>query len=1218
LLLSESVVVGTPINVSSITIQGPQGVIPRQSIQLTAPSLPAITCFTPIGYIWESNSLLVDDWSKSGQSITVDESIVPYDGGALEFSLYGVYNRTGTNNSVIILLSSLAFAVKASEPVVVITGPSAATTVVGSSFVIDLSQSYDPEGTNKSSWNFSCTCQAYSGSCSSVSASITVNNITLTASVPGLYSINIQLNIGSRSANATFVFQVTQDASAVPQVNIVSSIGSIANLQNQLVLEAQVNQLVPSKQITFQWSAYKLVNGAKISLNSTTFFATSISQPKVAIRPQELEISTQYMISLSSWFNGSSGVSSLFTIFSTGAPPNIGTFIVSPNNGISLSTQFNLYASNWSSNNGNTYLKYSFEYFNEKSQQYEVMASFINSITPAVSLVLPPGSKSSNNLPLALRVTDIYGNEAVQYQTVNVLPLGSNVNLLQVLQSQLTDIIQEMLTDTNAVQQLSVIASMLDPTIEGMQSLQQQLLSTVGNAINAGGAFSASDAISLLSLITSQTTLLDSSSINTSLNQLINLLQGYTNGIPLSMINSTANLLSNCFNGSNELISEQFLNATKLFASKILQDLLPSEAPIIVQAPKFHMILLVTTGANAVGNYTTMNGNQVQILESSVLNSYYNQDVGVQIVTFNGADDNPYEWASSDNPSSTILEFQLTDINGNKIPLDNVGITLVTSDQNNTNQQVCKFFNEKKAMWDTFGCRVGSLSKDFVTCLCNHTTSFASFILYDSSVDNNTPYDVGAYIFSIIYSIVFMIISLGLLTYCFIMHQRQPLKSRFIAPYIGLTAIIVESILQGIIRNSLLLAPVRYYKALNALSYLITTTVNPLNLMALFVFTWQMARYMLLRHVYNIIDIAPKTTVLIFKALTSKLLYGILAALVAIAVFIYYFISSLVIGIPKGINVKAATTFQSASYMAMAFALAILITILFFADFIVNVVQEVKTMKTKHEGSRNSNEGLVNPQKEKSAAHLENIVKFASDFFGSNDPLKFRIDSLVMMIAVAVIMPISYIIGFYQLFDSTKSPGVIIVTSVFDMLHIALKIIAFAGSVSIFTVLQSLPSSRIYLLTPEEVIDSSETSKLISSVLLDPVGYQYLAKFAKAEFSVENLIFWTELNKLIEIFATLSSTDRFNSLEQLHKDFIADRSIYEVNLEAALKKAAKIVIAKGEEATIEEGQKLLKKLYNGVLTNISDTFCRFSNTKAYTEYLEAKKMTATLIELGMQ
>jgi hypothetical protein len=68
-----------------------------------------------------------------------------------------------------------------------------------------------------------------------------------------------------------------------------------------------------------------------------------------------------------------------------------------------------------------------------------------------------------------------------------------------------------------------------------------------------------------------------------------------------------------------------------------------------------------------------------------------------------------------------------------------------------------------------------------------------------------------------------------------VLRDAQPLSSRFIAPFIGISAIIIASVLNGIIRNVLLLGldTSDDTKTMNILFYVIMLTANPLMILAM-------------------------------------------------------------------------------------------------------------------------------------------------------------------------------------------------------------------------------------------------------------------------------------------------------------------------------------------------------------------------------------------------
>ncbi|KAG2378023.1 hypothetical protein C9374_008645 [Naegleria lovaniensis] len=137
----------------------------------------------------------------------------------------------------------------------------------------------------------------------------------------------------------------------------------------------------------------------------------------------------------------------------------------------------------------------------------------------------------------------------------------------------------------------------------------------------------------------------------------------------------------------------------------------------------------------------------------------------------------------------------------------------------------CKYYNETFMKWQSDGCHMTTidtrLNSSTITCSCHHTTRFSAFVEYVNIPLQERPIQSSLAIAHMIFSSIFVCMMVIILILLMVLRKSQPVKSRFITPYLALISLLVENVFIGIISKSILLASNDRTSAMNTMN---TTT----------------------------------------------------------------------------------------------------------------------------------------------------------------------------------------------------------------------------------------------------------------------------------------------------------------------------------------------------------------------------------------------------------
>jgi hypothetical protein len=338
------------------------------------------------------------------------------------------------------------------------------------------------------------------------------------------------------------------------------------------------------------------------------------------------------------------------------------------------------------------------------------------------------------------------------------------------------------------------------------------------------------------------------------------------------------------------------------------------------------------------------NGNTSVILPRNLTAILENPLLSYAVTTYNRdpyvADDDNEK--SSDGLMSTVLELLLRDEFGNRIELrnlpDNNNILvqleniIATSDGDLT--FICKSWDEALLEWTTDGCQVLDVDHEHVNCGCDHTGIYAAF----THSDELPPVNVPSYSIEVVMNTFYVAVCTFALVKLTIMRDKQPVKSRFIAPYLGVIGIIADSLVEGLAKNLLyLFVSEKHANLVSILHYITWLTANPLVILAMFVYLWQQIRYIAYKNLYHLMAseklVRPNYVMQVLQILVSKALFATVTLLVFL--FVELFFASLVgvsIGIPR--LETTASNVQAISYAVFVIVLGICIIVTIVVDLI--------------------------------------------------------------------------------------------------------------------------------------------------------------------------------------------------------------------------------------------------------------------------------------------
>jgi hypothetical protein len=1165
-----------------------------------------------------------------------------------EFNLSQLIGTAYNHRKPIVLNSQIpVIHVAVSNPVAIISGKQSRTTSINVPMSFDGKNSYDAEtnGTSCSSYYWTCSPQSMCLNQSSVSQ--VDSSFKFTSN--GTFTVTLRCGVDSRFgyANASVVVY----SAPVPDVTIASGTPATISRRNKLSVSVDVYPVEYDK-MDFLWKLTQLNPDTIVPLNSTNLKSPTATGKNLIIREDSLESGNSYRIAVYVKFKSEQVfIASDSIVFKTSSAPRGGVISVLPPNGTTLVTKFSVTTSDWIVEPDEYPLVYILEYYNQAKAAFIPlrMASSISSLVT----YLPPGFsgrrrrvQDDTDLQLYISVQNVYGDSARIPYSVQVQPLSA-ADMLVAVSNALANLNNQdpetILNDLPTIVETASTGTQLD---SDSQTKFLQFLSKTGVPTSEAAVNSQ---VALLESITSSDAEMTEEAQEIALNMIGNILTS-PNAVTIVSRDATDSIVTVVSNVARSSLStkssEEMSQKTVLIVSSVgtlsFKKLAVGEEPDTFTSKNIDMMFQSNTASDLQDLQIKEQTQSRRLLASDdalvtipPLDILANNTdpLYVEFVKFkNGM--NPYAYsASSANLTSAVLNFRLLQSSGSqfvKLPLHDLENPLVFKLQKKNlskknNVYSCRSWDESNSTqteWNTNGCILAGETDDYVVCNCTHTTSFAAFEQFTASSDTTSPLKRGVFIFSIIYYCIIGILTIVTMVTVIIFRNAQPIRSRHIVPYIGLTAILAEVIIQGITRNSMLLGldVKTHWKQLNGISYAVVCIVSPLGLMALSVYLWQMLRYIFMKRMMNLMIYGSEVNVLrMFRLLTSKLVFIGIVCTVGIVSALYFVILS-IIGGSSAMNPLDNSILQSVSYWILEIVIAACIIGVFVFDLSVVQFTEFKKKQIMETAQQDSS-GVFTIQKSKSSSPYS-FMHWMRVHFISNDPLLFRMESVFMVLSIVALV-VAFILGLIENFSFINlgqefDTPLVVGRVIFDVIYISLRLLVFGGFTSIVCIRNKLRMMKSVTIVEQasQTRSPEEQYGILEHLMRSQHGLQVFKEYCVKEMSLENVLLWKELDIITP--AIMTPQERHDLMQKLNTNYIARNSPYEVNIDGETRKQWNLLLKKQshEDEDLEKYLKVIKKVSLSVMNNCGDTFSRFSDTVEYKAYLRNVEMESQLQTFG--
>jgi hypothetical protein len=326
------------------------------------------------------------------------------------------------------------------------------------------------------------------------------------------------------------------------------------------------------------------------------------------------------------------------------------------------------------------------------------------------------------------------------------------------------------------------------------QSVVEQLLSKIQSVVQSSSSDNRNLFPDVIEMITRNTTLLSDNGRQQTLKLTQEIMNPSSQVATLSIAKVLSNVADTDF--SNSQTSQLFTETMSIFVTGILSTKRLSDPVTVIDTTNFKLIVKLDNKSNIENSvYNTTDGNSVVIPRLYNVKTTYNDTIGVTIIQYNHS---PYNFSTIYRVDNPVVDVKLYN-NQSIIPLRDLSDPIMLTIQNKQTNKceakeidtLCAYWNVTNLEWQSDGCSLTNKSSTEFICACNHTTSFSAFILYEhcAHINRNTAIN------SIAWNALYIVICIPLLVIIIILRNTQPLRSRFIAPFIGICAILLDSIL---------------------------------------------------------------------------------------------------------------------------------------------------------------------------------------------------------------------------------------------------------------------------------------------------------------------------------------------------------------------------------------------------------------------------------------
>jgi hypothetical protein len=901
--------------------------------------------------------------------------------------------------------------------------------------------------------------------------------------------------------------------------------------------------------------------------------------------------------------------------------------------GTALKTLFTLSAIGWTKRYTEEFV-YIFSYYDNTAKRFVPLAT--NS-EGTVTTTLPVGYGSKHKLKLQLTVKNNWDDSQSVSQDVVIVSRSiqddaiaiSSISLKLITSSNETDFITGTIAvaayiNQNAYRITGATKAVFQGVINELLEHTSTLISN--STLGQMNETTLLQQIAVVDVLTKASTIISDQGKEKALDIMRNVISlakadnGTTSTVTigLSTYKEIAHVISNVVGGgfSNEQVATKTILTANEMARAILNQKLVTEEASSVVSDNFELVVK-SDRAHAFDNSrietTNSDTGSINVVQIPGNFAYDVVPEGSDVVSYTMLvfKKNPFQYAQAQQQrdiASSVVDLTFHHENGSAIAVRNLTAPLQLMISKPKRCDVlgeratftCRYWDEEHNVWSTDGCYwVPEASTDsVVACHCNHTTSFSAFILHKGKCPEKTP---GMSISGIVFNTAYIALCVPILIALFITRNTQPVRSRFIAPFVGIIAILVDSILQGWINNSLALA--EQWSAMDAFSYVIMLTANPLAVSALFVFLWQQIRFVLFQNIYYLMGSSAslhKKIMILCRIITSKLIFCLTTLTIAGFVMCYFAALVAVAATRKtGIQTDRVITAQAVSFASFILVIALGIALMLMVDVFMSFRRSKETV------SGDSGADVIQVNQKKGIAV---IAKNLTD-----DALYFRFEACLILLAV-LIMFILYPIGIASVVkESPAKSGLSIVRLLIEFIFMFVKIVSFGGFVCGIAVKNYLKPQeqnimdRIQQEDPEMNVGDDK----ILSVLRNEAGYRMVSNYCRIEFSLENLLLWKELEELRANNLIMSTSERRAALQLIDELYIQRNSEREFNCGNSVKKMFHVALH-SKEPSVVDTEEAFAALYGACMHNIADTFTRLTSTQPYNQFMKGREMEQEL------
>jgi hypothetical protein len=417
-------------------------------------------------------------------------------------------------------------------------------------------------------------------------------------------------------------------------------------------------------------------------------------------------------------------------------------------------------------------------------------------------------------------------------------------------------------------------------------------------------------------------------------------------------------------------------------------------------------------------------------------------------------------------------------------------------------------------------------------------------------------------------------------TISFFLMRQQPVKSRFITPFVAIVIIIITNIF-----NILQRWVIGIDSDDGGTGYLVyvgfdALLLKPLSNILLLTYLVQLVRYFLMRSFHNqklSHDVKNQRLVWFYKFLTSKIVFVvaiILCGLLTILFDLPFYIASV-------IRFEFYDTAKKAiliSNTAVKFSLGILTVCTYLLDTVMSKNRDL-LLKCDLRG-----------------------------YYITYDPLFFRIEMpfyVCGFISIIIAYIISNVGASYDFFSNQYIVCKALYYT-FTFISDMAFILAFGGVACVIQL------NRL-LIRPQHKNGTEDRDTILQTILenRNSVIYESFVQYVKNELSSENILIWEDL-QLMQDSPNIDPAARRHAFEAIRDQYMLSTSPNEANVAENVLSTFKTFMNQhtitGTLPSAEELE-IIKLLSEAIYTNLSDTFFRFRNTQLWITYVELESLT---------